>query len=205
MFMLSFNFVIDVVCGLFEWKRISVQVFHCLFIYVLLFEIQLSRGEDWDPVIKRGGLRSSYQEGRIEIQLSRGEDWDPVIKRGGLKSSYQEGRIEIQLSRGGDWDPSNLFNPNTLLSVPIHDLDFQHHMSWSFCVQWVEVRGTRSFCWYWWNYWPSPFKLSFHSKYTVKSVLCDLPRKQWNMVIYDRWLLNTGLIDMKCTVKGNKN
>jgi hypothetical protein len=177
MFMLSFNFVIDVVCGLFEWKRISVQVFHCLFIYVLLFEIQLSRGEDWDPVIKRGGLRSSYQEGRIEIQLSRGEDWDP----------------------------SNLFNPNTLLSVPIHDLDFQHHMSWSFCVQWVEVRGTRSFCWYWWNYWPSPFKLSFHSKYTVKSVLCDLPRKQWNMVIYDRWLLNTGLIDMKCTVKGNKN
>jgi hypothetical protein len=23
--------------------------------------------------------------------------------------------------------------------------------------------------------------------------------------MYDRWSLNTGLIDMKCTVKGNKN
>ena len=34
---------------------------------------------------------------------------------------------------------------------------------------------------------------------TVTPVSCDLP----NMVIYDRWSLNTGLIDMKCTVKGN--
>jgi hypothetical protein len=47
--------------------------------------IQLSRGECWDPVIKRGVLGSSYQEGRVEIQLSRGEGWDPVIKRGGLE------------------------------------------------------------------------------------------------------------------------
>jgi hypothetical protein len=61
--------------------------------------IQLSRGEGWDPVIKRGGLRSSYQEGRVEIQLSRGECWDPVIKRGVLGPSYQEGRVGIQLSR----------------------------------------------------------------------------------------------------------
>jgi hypothetical protein len=33
----------------------------------------------WDPVIKRGELGSSYQEGRIGIPLSRGESWDPVI------------------------------------------------------------------------------------------------------------------------------
>jgi hypothetical protein len=51
--------------------------------------IQLSRGEGWDPVIKRAGLGSSYQEGRVEIQLSRGEGWDPVIKRERLGSSYQ--------------------------------------------------------------------------------------------------------------------
>ena len=47
-------------------------------------------------------LRSSYQEGRVGIQLSRGEGWDPNIKRGaGLRSNYQEGsRVEIQLSKG---------------------------------------------------------------------------------------------------------
>ena len=32
-----------------------------------------------------------------------------------------------------------------------------------------------------------------------KPVLCDLP----NRVTQDRWSLNTGLFDMKCTVKGN--
>jgi hypothetical protein len=60
-----------------------------------------------NPVIKRGELGSSYQEGRVGIQLSRGESWDPVIKRGELGSSYyegelgssyQEGRIGIPLS-----------------------------------------------------------------------------------------------------------
>ena len=50
-----------------------------------------------DPVIKRGGLGSSYQEGSVGIQLSRGECWDPVIKRGGL---------EIQSSRGEGWRSS---------------------------------------------------------------------------------------------------
>ena len=38
---------------------------------------------------------------------------------------------------------------------------------------------------------------------TVKPVLCDLPKEYWNRVIWDRWLLNTGLINLKCTVKGN--
>jgi hypothetical protein len=36
-------------------------------------------------------LRSSYEERRVG---------DPVIKRRGLRSSYQEERVEIQLSRG---------------------------------------------------------------------------------------------------------
>jgi hypothetical protein len=53
----------------------SEYVHVCLsFVHILLFEIQLSRGEGWDPIIKRGGLGSKYQEGsRVEIQLSRGE------------------------------------------------------------------------------------------------------------------------------------
>ena len=39
------------------------------------------------------------------------------------------------------------------------------HVSWSFVlVQWVKVRNDRSFCWYWWNCWPSLFILSFHSE-----------------------------------------
>jgi hypothetical protein len=58
-----------------------------------------------DPVIKMGGLGSSYQDGRVGIQLSRWEGWDPVIKMGGLGSSYQDGRVEIQLSRWEGWDP----------------------------------------------------------------------------------------------------
>ena len=53
-----------------------------------------------DLVIKRGGLRSKYQEGRVGIQISRGEGWDPNIKRGGLGSNYQEGRVGTQISRG---------------------------------------------------------------------------------------------------------
>jgi hypothetical protein len=47
-------------------------------------EIQLSKGEGWDPVIKWGGLGSSHQKERVGIQLSNGEGWDPIIKRGEL-------------------------------------------------------------------------------------------------------------------------
>jgi hypothetical protein len=60
----------------------------------------ITGGEGRDTVIKKEGLGSSYQEGRVGIQLSRRECWDPVIKKKGLGSSYQEGRVGIQLSRG---------------------------------------------------------------------------------------------------------
>jgi hypothetical protein len=66
-------------------------------------EIELSRGDGWDPVIKRGGL---------EIELSRGDGWDPVIKRRGL---------EIELSRGDGWDPvikRGGLGPLTCLTLP---------------------------------------------------------------------------------------
>ena len=29
-------------------------------------------------------------------------------------------------------------------------------------VQWFELRGVFLCCWYWWNCWPSLFKLSYH-------------------------------------------
>ena len=60
------------------------------------------------------------------------------------------------------------------LIVPSKDLDFQRHMSWSFYGQWIEVRGGCSFCWYWWNYWLSLFKLSFHkSTWTLQKIMLN--------------------------------
>ena len=34
------------------------------------------------------------------------------------------------------------------------------------CVQWLQIKGNCSFCWYWWNCWPSLFKPFFHKSYT---------------------------------------
>ena len=33
----------------------------------------------------------------------------------------------------------------------------------------VKMRGDCSFCWYWWNRWPSLFKLSFHKQFACCS------------------------------------
>jgi hypothetical protein len=44
-----------------------------------------------------------------------------------------------------------------------------------------------------------------NNKCTVKHVLGDPPREHWNRVTQDRRSLNTGLINIKCTVKGNYN
>jgi hypothetical protein len=35
--------------------------------------------------------------------------------------------------------------------------DLKRHVSWSLCVQWVIVRGSSPFCWYWCNCWPTIF------------------------------------------------
>jgi len=59
---------------------------------------------------------------------------------------------------GDDCESINQFNPakfvylsqdRNLISIVI------------FCVQWFEVRAGHSFCWYWWNYWPSRFTFLF--------------------------------------------
>ena len=39
-------------------------------------------------------------------------------------------------------------------------------------VQWFEFRGDCLFCWYWWNCWPSLFKLSFHDVALSSVYLC---------------------------------
>ena len=93
----------------FITKDVSSYYYYCIsricrvkYLHVLSLEIQLSRGESWDPVIKRRELGSSYQEGRVGIQLSRGESWDPVIKRGELGSRYQKGRFGDPVIKRGD-------------------------------------------------------------------------------------------------------
>jgi hypothetical protein len=41
-----------------------------------------------------------------------------------------------------------IMNPaKFVVPVPSQDLDFQYHMSWSFCVQWFQVRDGCYFCW----------------------------------------------------------
>ena len=69
-----------------------------------------------DPVIKRGGLGSSYQEGSVGIQLSRGEGW---------RSSHQEGRVGDPVIKRGVLG-TKWINPSTLC-VPDRNrnLDFQ--------------------------------------------------------------------------------
>ena len=38
------------------------------------------------------------------------------------------------------------------------------------------------------------------TKITVKTVVCDLLMEQRNMITIDGWSLDTGFIDMKCTI-----
>jgi hypothetical protein len=52
-----------------------------------------------------------------------------------------------------------------------------------FCVQWVQLhckmRGDCSFCWYWWNWCPSLFKLSFYNVYDWWIDLCVMLLKKY--------------------------
>jgi hypothetical protein len=87
--------------------------------------------------------------------------------------------------------------------VPSSDLDFYHHMSWSFlCVIILDC----SFCWYWWNCRTSLIKLSFHNsiiKFWVDCIpmLCkwqNINFQAWNFLIYhtsSRINLSTDCLD----------
>ena len=83
-------------------------------------------------------------------------------------SSYHRG-IEIKLT---------VFALSHVLHIPSQDINYKRHMSWFFmfsCLRWyvvvrfVDIGGivdhhylnSLLFCWYWWNCWPSLFKLSF--------------------------------------------
>jgi hypothetical protein len=52
-----------------------------------------------------------------------------------------------------------------------------HHLCCEFesCSWQGEMRGDCSFCWYWWNWCPSLFKLSFYNVYDWWIDLCVMP------------------------------
>jgi hypothetical protein len=72
-------------------------------------------------------------------------------------------------------------------------LDFHIHCTFFifvfFCVQWLKVRGSYSFCGYLWNcYWPLLFKISFHMLNYImfgRGIFCKYPSQ------YDVFFANT--------------
>jgi hypothetical protein len=49
----------------------------------------------------------------------------------------------------------------------------------------VKMRGNCSFCWYWCNYWPSVFILSFHKYLDNSGYYSILAYLIWQMLIYN--------------------
>ena len=45
--------------------------------------------------------------------------------------------------------------------VDIGGIDDHYCVNFLFCVQWVNTKGDYLLCWYWLNWWPLLFKLSF--------------------------------------------
>jgi hypothetical protein len=74
------------------------------------------------------------------------------------RSSYQEGR---------DGMPLTSLTPSHFCTCPKPTAGFQTSYVVVFLcsVTSVKMRGDSSFCWYmyWWNWWPSLFKLYFHN------------------------------------------
>jgi hypothetical protein len=40
-------------------------------------------------------------------------------------------------------------------------IDDHYCFNFLFCVQWAKIRDDCLLCWFWWNWWPLLFKLSF--------------------------------------------
>ena len=80
--------------------------------------------------------------------------------------------------------------------VPTQDLDCQQYMLWSFDVQWVKARGDWLFCWYWWNWWQSLLKLSFHIFFGIVLVIKKIIIYRWLLLKEKYRLIN--LVIFKC-------
>ena len=58
------------------------------------------------------------------------------------------------------WRSVNRFNPYIFL-YPSQARNGNVICCDPLCVRWVKMRCDYLFCWYWWNWWPSLFKLSY--------------------------------------------
>jgi hypothetical protein len=128
---------------MYVWKRFCASqllfVYNCIPCIYIVIEDPIIRWEGRDPIIRWEGRDTIIrQEGRDLIIRWEGRDLiimqegrDPIIRWEGRDPIIRwEGRDPIIRWEGRD--PINRFNPATVLSVPSHDLYFQHHMLWSF-------------------------------------------------------------------------
>jgi hypothetical protein len=53
-----------------------------------------------------------------------------------------------------------------------------------FCVLSLEVKGGCLFCRYWWNYWPSLFKLPFHKVMMIVLKGCILNHHRISSLLF---------------------
>ena len=67
----------------------------------------------------------------------------------------------IYQERVKNWDPINQFNPATFLFQSKTKTWISNVMVFFYVLS-FEVRSDCSFHWYWWNWWPSPFKFSLY-------------------------------------------
>jgi hypothetical protein len=155
------NIIFIVLCYIF-WKTIVWKVKFCLYYYTMsksdvlqpTDSTLLSRIVSW--------LRASIDPAIVLSNVYA------VINFCGSMWSFEWKRITNAFyllfmycywrSRGECWVPINLFNTATCLRLS----EASAWMSKVICrgpfnVQWVMVRGDRSFCWYWWDCWPSLF------------------------------------------------
>ena len=109
---------------------------------------------------------------------------DPIINMTGSGFNYQYDRVWVPLT--------GITMPNCY-AYPKHEPAFPtscHNLS-LFCVQRVKVRDDCLFCWYWWNCWPSPFKLSFHK------TLENSPQKNLHKILHLKLFLTLNWLQSK--------
>jgi len=85
-------------------------------------------------------------------------------------SDYPFGIFKLFLSRGEGWDLIKWFNTATFVPVQSQDLNF-HAVVFLCSESSVNMIGDCSFCWYWWNRWPSLFLDFLNSQRSLENLL----------------------------------
>jgi hypothetical protein len=92
--------------------------------------------------------------------------------------------LGIQLSRGECWDPIGRFNLSKCFacSKPVHEFPTSYVVIFLLCsVSSIKMSCDCSFRWYWWNWWPPLFKLSFHNVKFRLSEFCQILPQCWSI------------------------